>query len=241
MVSDSHHPLIIYLNKRMKKNKIYYIIIVLGSFFYGCATIPEQSVVKPNIPGFYHRLEQGQTLWRISKIYNVDLDELIKINKISDVTQVQKGRFIFIPKEKKQLPKNVIIEREQTQELTKEDFIWPLKGTVVSHFGEKKNNIANKGIDIKPKNNYNIMNTRKGEVVFLNENLNGYGKTIIIDHYDGLSSVYASYDMEFLVKLGDRILQDTPIAKLNQTSSNPILHFEIRKKSKPQNPSYYLP
>lgn len=217
----------------MKFLKIYYIIITLGFVFYGCATIQEKAVIKSNIAGFYHRVEPGQTLWRISKIYNVDLEELIQINNISNVTQIEKGKFIFIPRPKDKINNN------QPGTLN-QDFIWPLKGLIVSSFGEQRKNIINKGLDIKPKNIYEVMVSRNGKVIFCDENLTGYGKTVIVDHKDGFLTIYTSYGSEILVKLAQEVAQNAPIIKLNKVDNESILHFEIRKRAKPQNPFYYL-
>ena len=47
--------------------------------------------------GVYHRVKPGETLWRISKAYNVDLQELAEINNITDASRITAGDAIFIP------------------------------------------------------------------------------------------------------------------------------------------------
>jgi len=47
--------------------------------------------------GVYHRVEPGQTLYRISKTYKVDEAYLARINGIPNPTQLRIGRRIFIP------------------------------------------------------------------------------------------------------------------------------------------------
>jgi len=72
--------------------------------------------------------------------------------------------------------------------------------------------------------------------------MKGFGKTIIIDHGDGFSTVYA-YNSQLVVKLGDRVTRKMVIAKIGDTgrAQSPRLHFEIRKNKIPKNPFYYLP
>ncbi len=47
--------------------------------------------------GIYHRVEPGQTLYRISKTYNVDEAYLARINGIPNPTQLRVGARVFIP------------------------------------------------------------------------------------------------------------------------------------------------
>ncbi len=47
--------------------------------------------------GVYHRVKPGETLWRISKAYNVDLQELAEINNITDSARIGAGSVVFIP------------------------------------------------------------------------------------------------------------------------------------------------
>lgn len=47
--------------------------------------------------GVYHRVKPGETLWRISKAYNVDLQELAEINNITDASRISAGSVVFIP------------------------------------------------------------------------------------------------------------------------------------------------
>ena len=54
--------------------------------------------------GIYHRLEEGQTLYRLSLLYDVPLDRLLVINRIDDPTDIPSGSPIFIPGAKRQLP-----------------------------------------------------------------------------------------------------------------------------------------
>lgn len=184
--------------------------------------------------GIYHSVRTGETLWRISRIYNMDLGELIKVNNISDVTNIEIGQQIFIPETYK------ISTGQRDRSL--EDFIWPLKGKVVVRFREIYQNMVNKGINIQPSLDRKVVASRSGQVVFCHNDFKGFGKTLILEHADGFMTVYAGLQ-EVFIKVGDRVSRGAVIAKLGSTpgEKGTYLHFEIRKGHRPQNPVFYLP
>ncbi|MDD5669689.1 MAG: LysM peptidoglycan-binding domain-containing M23 family metallopeptidase [Candidatus Omnitrophica bacterium] len=220
---------------RRIKNSVVVAALVSG-LISGCVTPPAHvpPVVSPASPGFYHTVIKGQTLWKISKMYAVDIDDLVRINHISNVTNIEVGQLIFIPKQKP-------VKQASFKPVYSEDFIWPVKGKVITTFGQTYNNMVNKGINIQSDNPSNIVAARSGKVVFSKENFLCYGKTLIIDHGDNFSTVYAR-NSQLLVKLGDIVQRGDLIAKVGAAGrdKNMYLHFEIRKGHLPQNPYFYL-
>lgn len=200
----------------------------------GCATAPltQPRLPPQDIPGIYHRVEKGQTLWRISKLYAIDLDELAKVNRILDAGNIEIGELIFVPYRKK-------VEKAPLGQPL-DDFIWPLRGKVVASFGQTFNNLINKGIDIQPFGSREVVAAKAGKVVFYTDNFGYYGKTIIIDHADGFLTVYAR-NAQVYIKVGDSVQGGALIAKVDSGNRNATLHFEIRKGHIPQNPNFYLP
>ncbi len=89
----------------MLKTKIIFLTINLISFtvLAGCASAPYTGApsITGRTPGIYHHVLKGETLWRISKTYNVDLDQLARINHIPDAAKIEIGQKIFIPHRKK--------------------------------------------------------------------------------------------------------------------------------------------
>jgi len=206
-------------------------------FFSGCSTTP---YVKPlpqrdvfSLPGIYHKVEKGETLWRISRRYGVDLEQLIRANRISDSTSIEIGQQIFIPDQLR----DKSLEYKYAES---DDFIWPARGRIICAFGHNFNNMANKGINIFPYDSKDIVASRSGKVVFLSEKFAGLGKTVILDHGDGFFTVYAA-NSETFVKPGESIKKGTVIARVTGTGKNGYLHFEIRKGHLAQNPTFYLP
>jgi murein DD-endopeptidase MepM/ murein hydrolase activator NlpD len=214
-------------------------VIFLTIFIAGCAAAPYRSrdIATISSAGTYHEVRRGETLWSISKIYDIDMQNLAKINRLPDASKIEVGQLIFIP-DSEVKEKRADYSRVQTLE----KFSWPVKGRVVSYFGSTKDSVKNKGIDIQAPLGSKVLAARSGKVSFVSDHLKGYGKTIIIDHLDGFETVY-TYSRENLVRENQAVEKGDAIAVVGTSgrAEEPALHFEIRKKHKPQNPFYYFP
>jgi murein DD-endopeptidase MepM/ murein hydrolase activator NlpD len=233
------------MGKKGKKSwgiPVLFIITIVLPVLNGCETIPPAGAPPPPAssavlpPGLYHRVQKGETLWRIAKMYNADLDDVVKLNHISDVSSIETGQLIVLPKPQNTLP------RASAAPVNNEDFIWPLKGRLTVSFGHMYENMLNKGINIQAPEDSEVVAARSGTVIFIYDNFLSFGKTIVIDHGDNFSTVYAR-NSQILVTSGDVIKRGDVIAKVGSAgrNKNPYLHFQIRKGHLPQNPVYYLP
>jgi len=224
-------------------------LLVLSFILCGCSVrhIPEPFIrttnipaakpyVKHEVPGIYHTVRKKETLWRISRIYNVDLESLLDYNKIEDHIQIEIGEKIFIPDHLRREPAKDKLGNIKTT------FIWPGKGKIVSSFKQLKFNTKNRGIDISMKKGSSVVASAAGKVVFVSENMRGYGRTIIIKHNNIFSTVYSN-NKSNLVKIGEFVRQGQTIAYAGSTgrATYCMIHFELRKNNKPENPLYYLP
>jgi LysM repeat protein len=81
--------------------------LIVSLFLVGCARAPQPPVTPPvsavYVPpptsiGFYHTVQRGQTVYRISKTYGVDVKELMRLNHIYDPSQLEVGQKLWIPK-----------------------------------------------------------------------------------------------------------------------------------------------
>lgn len=98
-----------------------------------------------------------------------------------------------------------------------------------------------KGWDFSGKVGQTVVAAAPGKVVYSGSALKGYGELIIIKHDDVRLSAYG-YNRKRLVAEGDMVKGGQPIAELGLGPENrPTLHFEIRERGKPVNPSVYLP
>lgn len=212
------------------------VICALLTVLSGCATVEYAPPQTPSGPQktitaearLYHRVEKGQTLWRIARIYGVSIEEILKANNIIDSALIASGQSILIPDRYKAL------SLDSLHTGVSEDFIWPAKGKIICGFGDKIGNSPSRGIILRLFAQSDIVASASGRVIFAEKEFRGYGKTIIISHPEGLMSVYASLS-RILVKPGDYISQGMAIAECGG-----LMHFEIRKGYISQNPYYYL-
>ena len=120
-------------------------------------------------------------------------------------------------------------------------FIWPVRGRVVSQFGSKTEGVRNDGINISAKVGSPVKATDHGTVVYAGNKLSGFGRILIVRHDKGFMSAYA-HNQALLVKRGDTVRQGQVIARSGKSGNvtSGQLHFEIRKGGKPLNPLDYL-
>ncbi len=117
----------------------------------------------------------------------------------------------------------------------------PVNGRISSHFGMRfhpiyRNMDFHNGIDIAAPIGTEIRPIKEGKVIFSGEKP-GYGNVIVIDHGNGLVSKYA-HNKANLVKEGDSVNSNTPIAILGNTgtTTGPHLHLEVIYHGKSINP-----
>ncbi len=221
--------------------------------------------------GVYHTVEKGQTLYNISRVYNVDLKDIERANNITDSKDIKPGEKIFIPGAEKKLyvpPTaetanvnpgqqtiskgsntqfsniNNVKEHTNGQSLSHAgslSFLWPLKGKILQEFNTS-NGSKHDGIDIKGTEGAPIYAAADGVVIYSNDTIRGYGNMIIIKHKDGFVTVYAHNSVNMVTK-GQAVKQGQIIARVGHTgyATGSHLHFEIRLHAMPVNPLNYLP
>ena len=111
----------------------------------------------------------------------------------------------------------------------------PFKGRVTSKFGWRKGKMHN-GIDIGLLVGDTVRAAFRGKVRLARWQ-GGYGRVVIIRHFNGLETIYAHLS-KFMVKEGEMVDPGTVIGKGGQSgaSRGSHLHLETRFKGKPINP-----
>lgn len=120
-------------------------------------------------------------------------------------------------------------------------FSWPVRGTILSHYGAKNGGLYNDGINISVALNTHVNAAENGVVAYAGNEVRGMGNLIIIQHADGWMTVYAHLN-SMSVRRGARVSVGQKIGTVGQTGkvTKPQLHFEIRKGTKSYNPVNYL-
>ncbi|MDD3032043.1 MAG: peptidoglycan DD-metalloendopeptidase family protein [Atribacterota bacterium] len=181
--------------------------------------------------GVIHYVQKGETLWQISRKYQVSVQSITSANQISESGRLLVGQRLIIP-------------NTGSSSISSRSFIWPLNGLVTSQFGIRT--LGNRrdyhtGIDIDAQTGALIKAAESGKVSFSGY-INGYGNVVIIDHAGGYSTVYA-HSSSNLVEEGQEVTKGEVICKSGSTgnATGSHLHFEIRENGKPVNPLNYLP
>ena len=189
-------------------------------------------------------VQKGDTLSGISEQLNLSYQDIADLNKLDDSFTIQPGQRLLLPVDrgasaKRQGSKGKLKnQKAQTPATHKSrNWIWPTQGKIVSAYQSNQN----KGIDIGGTLNQSILAAAAGKVVYVGNDLIGYGKLIIISHSKGMMSAYA-HNSKILVMEGDKVAKGEVIAEMGKTESGTVqLHFEIRKNGNPVNPVAYLP
>ena len=116
-------------------------------------------------------------------------------------------------------------------------FLWPIEGRVISRFGTKPGGKYNDGINIAVPVGSDIRASRNGVVAYAGNELRGYGNLVLIRHEHGWMTAYAHNDT-LLVGKGDVVRRGQVISRSGNSGrvSRPQAHFEIRRDGEPQDP-----
>ncbi|KUK66475.1 MAG: Peptidase M23, partial [Parcubacteria bacterium 34_609] len=135
--------------------------------------------------------------------------------------------------------------KEVTLQPKKGIFQLPLKGSVISNYGQQKQPdlnayVFNSGIDISAPMGEPVRAASFGTVIYIG-NVKGYGDIIILDHGGNVVTLYAHL-AKVMVKLNEQVSKGQIIGQVGTSGGvpTPRLHFEVRVEGKPVNPFDWL-
>lgn len=224
-----------YRNEWKQRTKIITgsVAFLMGLSISLVSIFPVYSQVAPGTEVIYYSvvtLEAGADLQDIATRYNTTVAEIKKMN---NATPLRPGVTLTIQENTKR----------ESQEFSRGSAIawnWPIIGVNSSDYGWHNGDFHH-GLDIATPSGSQIRAARAGKVTKTGW-LGVYGLTVMIDHGNGVQTLYA-HNSKVLVKVGDSVIGGGRISISGNTgnSTGPHLHFEIRHHGKTVNPEVYLP
>ena len=118
-------------------------------------------------------------------------------------------------------------------------FIWPTSGRISCRWWGYYNH---RGLDIAAPSGTPIYAAASGTVISYKNLSNGYGRHIVIDHGNGVQTLYAHTSAVY-VKVGQKVTQGQKVAAVGRTgwATGNHLHFGVMINGVYKNPELYLP
>ncbi len=195
-----------------------------------------QIIIVPGIRSI-HTVASGENLSIIAQKSGVSAKDLTSANGLKNEDFILVGQKLLIPGGSDSvsgLPVATVSRGLPMGELE-----WPVVGWVSSHFGMREGR-PHEGVDIAADHGSPIKATMSGRVIFAGPR-GTYGNTVILDHGDGLSTLYA-HSSRILVSEGEWVNKGQVIALVGNTgrSLGPHLHLEMRVNDLPYDPMICL-
>ena len=229
----------------------------------------DQRLLIPPVDGVYHQISKKDSIEKIAKSYGVSSENILKQNSLTAASPLTIGDEIFIPGGRplvadvpvgRDTPARVastgrvnsvtsggaILEGTNDIPIGDKPFIFPTRGKITQSF-----HAGHYAFDIGNADRPAIWAAGNGTVVKVVSGCadvsyrcgGGYGNHVIIDHGNGLQTLYAHMTYPS-VQVGDRVSQGQVIGKMGRSGNvrgrtGIHLHFEVHKNGVKQLPSKY--
>ena len=171
---------------------------------------------------------------------------------LATAVEEQKEITDFIAAEEERIARELEEARRRAElearlgQITEAGWVLPSPGAITSWFGPRLHPILgytrmHNGVDFNCWTGDPIRSATDG-IVIMAQYYGGYGYTIIVQHANSLSTLYAHLSA-FNSQVNDYVVAGQQIGQCGTTglSTGPHLHFEVRQSGAPVNPLPYLP
>ena len=149
-------------------------------------------------------------------------------------------------REKKTVKKPAPTPKEaQAASSDRNRFPWPVRGQLLTRFGVQRHPqfgtvVYRRGIDIAASVGDEVHVVHDGQVVYADW-YKGYGRLVIVDHGEGLYSLYGHLS-QLMVGGGDRVSRGQVVGLAGDTGSlkGSKLYFEVRRNGEAEDPLLWL-
>ncbi len=209
-----------------------------------------------------HKVEAGETIYSIARLYSVSVTSLAKLNMLDAEFTIYLGQTLIVPISQKKITlskndtepaseKSIQITKNNFQNLSNKEesdsskiqFIMPVKGKVINKYNPNNDKQKNQGIDFEVLPGSFVYAASDGSVALITDNTENFGKIVLIRHEKNLISIYGRV-AKVLVKKNELVKKGQKIGSMPENSKDgknfTILHFELRKGTKSVNPENYF-
>jgi murein DD-endopeptidase MepM/ murein hydrolase activator NlpD len=222
-----------------------------------------QKLLIPPVDGITHRVAKGEDVNKVAKAYGIDSEAIIKQNRLTAST-LTAGQEIFVPGGKplvtdapvrstparsgtySRTTGGAILPRSNSTPVGDKPFIFPTRGKLTQGFHK-----GHYAYDIGDRSQPPVWAASGGKITKVVNNCDrvsygcggGYGNHVIIDHGNGLTTLYAHLEYTS-VSVGDQVSQGTVLGKMGRSgnvrgATGIHLHWEVRLNGKKEVPGDY--
>ncbi len=199
----------------------------------------------PPVDGLSHVIKSGETLDKIAKKYKVEKETIIVQNQLTEEEELVADATLIIPGAKRDAP----VYASYTAPSAPSNYsgpsavgrlIWPTVGKLTQGY-----HYRHTAVDIGNRSKGPIYAAAGGKVIKSRTGWNGgYGNVIIVDHGNGMQTLYA-HNEKLYVTEGQYVEQGQTISWMGNTGrvygpTGIHLHFEVRIKGIKYNPMNFF-
>jgi murein DD-endopeptidase MepM/ murein hydrolase activator NlpD len=202
-------------------------------------TIGEELKIPP-VTGVVHKVRDGETVYSIAKKYKTDAQKIVNFpfNDFADLDSfaLNVGQTLIVPDGVVQEAPAIIFQAPPVFAGGTGQFMWPTNGVITQY-----PIWYHMALDIANPSQPPVMAADDGIVVLVKYLNYDYGHHVIIDHGNGISTLYG-HMTDIYVTPGQKVSRGTVIGKMGSTgrSTGTHLHFEIRRNGAALSPLSFL-
>lgn len=219
--------------------------LTLGLILVGCSS--------GSGDGSVYTVKRGDTLYRISRATGTSVSELARLNNLSPPYTIEVGQRLKTNgsagsskgKSSKggtstaKVTPSYQVPQASWPPVGQRCWRWPTSGKVILPYSTADG--GNKGIDIAGSRGQPVYAAGAGKVVYVGNQLRGYGNLIMIKHSEDYITAYAHND-KMMVNNGQSVKIGQQIATMGSSDADTVkLHFQIRYRATAIDPLRYLP
>lgn len=205
---------------------------------------PGDTIKIPPVSGVLYTVKKGDTVEGIAKKYQANTSDIMEANRLAGA-QLASGKEIIIPGGVPPAPQIKRPERQfsvtnilhpNAKDTGGSRLLWPVISRRINQYYSWRH----QALDIDGNIGQPIYAAESGKVERSGWNGGGYGYYIIINHGNGMRTLYA-HNSKNLVRVGEAVSRGQVIGLIGSTgrSTGPHVHFEVRVSNRKMNPFLY--